>query len=32
LLGLIPVPTVDAMDAFLRQTAQFENLYLSDDP
>ena len=30
-LGLIPVPTLDAMDAFLRQTAQFGNLYLSDD-
>ena len=30
-LGLIPVPTIDVMDAFLRQTAQFGNLYLSDD-
>jgi selenocysteine lyase/cysteine desulfurase len=30
-LGLIPVPTIDAMDTFLRQTAQFGNLYLSDD-
>ncbi len=30
-LGLIPVSTIDAMDAFLRQTAQFGNLYLSDD-
>lgn len=30
-LGLIPAPTIDAMDAFLRQTAQFGNLYLSDD-
>ncbi len=30
-LGLIPVPTIDAMDAFLRETAQFGNLYLSDD-
>ncbi|HET9311234.1 MAG TPA: hypothetical protein VFP41_08440, partial [Actinomycetota bacterium] len=29
-LGLIPVPTIDAIDAFLRQTAQFGNLYLSD--
>jgi hypothetical protein len=28
---LIPAPTIDAMDAFLRQTAQFGNLYLSDD-
>ena len=30
-LGLIPVPTIEAMDAFLRETAQFGNLYLSDD-
>src|SRR5262245_31947618 len=30
-LGLVPVPTIDAMDAFLRQTGQFGNLYLSDD-
>ena len=30
-LGLIPGATVDAMYAFLRQTAQFGNLYLSDD-
>ena len=30
-LGLIPVPTIDAMDAFLKETAQFGNLYLSDD-
>ncbi len=30
-IGLIPVPTIDAMGAFLRQTAQFGNLYLSDD-
>ena len=30
-LGLIPVPTIDAMDTFLRETAQFGNLYLSDD-
>lgn len=30
-LGLIPAPTIDAMDVFLRQTAQFGNLYLSDD-
>jgi selenocysteine lyase/cysteine desulfurase len=27
----VPVATIDAMDAFLRQTAQFGNLYLSDD-
>src|SRR5262245_24313789 len=30
-LGLVPVPTIEAMDAFLRQTAQFGNLYLTDD-
>ena len=30
-LGLIPVPTIDAMESFLRQTAQFGNLYLNDD-
>ena len=30
-LGLIPVPTIDAMETFLMQTAQFGNLYLSDD-
>ena len=30
-LGLIPLPTIDAMDAFLKETAQFGNLYLSDD-
>jgi selenocysteine lyase/cysteine desulfurase len=30
-LGLIPVPTIEAMDLFLKQTAQFGNLYLSDD-
>jgi selenocysteine lyase/cysteine desulfurase len=30
-LGLIPVPTVDAMESFLRETAQFGNLYLSDE-
>jgi cysteine desulfurase/selenocysteine lyase len=30
-LGLIPIPTVDAMHAFVDQTAQFGNLYLSDD-
>ena len=30
-LGLVPVPSIDAMDAFLRKTAQFGNLYLSDD-
>ena len=30
-LGLIPVPAIDAMDTFLKQTAQFGNLYLSDE-
>jgi cysteine desulfurase / selenocysteine lyase len=30
-LGLIPESTIDAMESFLRQTAQFGNLYLSDD-
>jgi len=30
-LGLVPIETIDAMDAFLRETAQFGNLYLSDD-
>jgi cysteine desulfurase / selenocysteine lyase len=30
-LGLLPVPTIDAMAAFMRQTAQFGNLYLSDE-
>ncbi len=30
-LGLIPVPAIEAMDAFLKETAQFGNLYLSDD-
>jgi selenocysteine lyase/cysteine desulfurase len=30
-LGLLPVPTIDAMDTFLKETAQFGNLYLSDD-
>jgi len=30
-LGLIPVPTIEAMDTFLKETAQFGNLYLSDD-
>src|SRR4029453_19129632 len=30
-LGLIPVPTIDAMETFLKETAQFGNLYLSDD-
>ncbi len=30
-LGLIPVPTIEAMAAFLNQTAQFGNLYLNDD-
>jgi hypothetical protein len=28
---LIPEPTIDAMESFLRQTARFGNLYLSDD-
>src|SRR4029453_17390828 len=30
-LGLIPQSTIDAMEGFLRQTAQFGNLYLTDD-
>jgi selenocysteine lyase/cysteine desulfurase len=30
-LGLIPTSTIDAMDTFMRETAQFGNLYLSDD-
>jgi hypothetical protein len=30
-LGLIPVPTIEAMETFLKETAQFGNLYLSDD-
>ena len=30
-LGLIPGPTIDAMHSFLDQTAQFGNLYLSDE-
>lgn len=30
-LGLIPALTIEAMDTFLNQTAQFGNLYLSDD-
>jgi len=30
-LGLIPAPSIDAMESFLRETAQFGNLYLSDD-
>src|SRR5262245_30649205 len=30
-LGLIPVPTINAMETFLMQTAQFGNLYLSDE-
>ena len=30
-LGLIPVPAIDAMETFLKETAQFGNLYLSDD-
>ena len=25
-LGLIPLPTIDAMDTFLKETAQFGNL------
>src|SRR4029453_3695245 len=29
-LGLIPESTIDAMEGFLRQTAQVGNLYLSD--
>jgi len=30
-IGLIPGPTVEAMETFLKETAQFGNLYLSDD-
>lgn len=30
-LGLIPMPAVEAMHAFLERTAQFGNLYLSDE-
>jgi len=30
-LGLIPAPSIDAMETFLKETAQFGNLYLSDD-
>jgi cysteine desulfurase/selenocysteine lyase len=30
-LGLIPVSTIDAMRTFLDQTAQFGNLYLTDE-
>ena len=30
-LGLIPAPTIEAMETFLRETAQFGNLYLSDE-
>jgi cysteine desulfurase / selenocysteine lyase len=30
-LGLIPDPAIDAMESFLKQTARFGNLYLSDD-
>ena len=30
-LGLVPVPTIEVMEAFLRRTAQFGNLYLSDE-
>ena len=30
-LGLTPVPTIDAMETFLRHTAQFGNLDLTDD-
>ena len=30
-LGLIPAPTVEAMHAFVDQTAQFGNLYLNDE-
>ena len=30
-LGLIPEPAIVAMDAFLKQTAQFGNLYLGDE-
>jgi cysteine desulfurase/selenocysteine lyase len=30
-LGLIPVPTIEAMHTFVNQVAQFGNLYLSDE-
>lgn len=30
-LGLVTIETIEEMDAFLRETAQFGNLYLSDD-
>jgi cysteine desulfurase / selenocysteine lyase len=30
-LGLIPTPTIAAMETFLKETAQYGNLYLSDD-
>jgi cysteine desulfurase/selenocysteine lyase len=30
-IGLIPEPTIEAMDTFLKETAQFGNLYLSDE-
>jgi selenocysteine lyase/cysteine desulfurase len=30
-LGLIPVPTIEAMETFLEETAQFGNLHISDD-
>ena len=30
-IGLIPEPTIDAMESFLKETAQFGNLYLNDD-
>jgi cysteine desulfurase/selenocysteine lyase len=30
-LGLIPVPTIDAMHAFVDRTAQYGNLYMSDE-
>ncbi|HET7928135.1 MAG TPA: aminotransferase class V-fold PLP-dependent enzyme, partial [Actinomycetota bacterium] len=30
-LGLIPEPTIEAMEGFLEQTARFGNLYLNDD-
>jgi hypothetical protein len=30
-LGLIPAPAIDAMETFLKETAQFGNLYLTDE-
>ena len=30
-IGLIPGPAIEAMETFLKETAQFGNLYLSDD-